>query len=118
MPNLAAFCASDQSTILEVAEVIQRNHCRCALITNLAGQVVGVFSEGDLLRSLLRGTSSHAPVRSLLQPAFQHLSERDLAKASEITRKLGCTLIPVVNAEFQLIDVVTLYDVLDYLSAK
>jgi CBS domain-containing protein len=108
---LEEYCVSEDATMRDAITVIQRNASRCAVVRAAAGKVIGVFSEGDVLRALLRGSDIHAPLRNLLRPSFIYLRERNLEEAREHIRR-GLSLVPVVDAEFRLQDVLTLQDVL------
>ena len=102
---------SEQATMRDAITVIQRNESRCAVVRGHAGKVVGVFSEGDVLRALLRGTDIHAPLRNLLRPSFVYLRERNLDEARGHFRR-GISLLPVLDSEFNLRDVLTVQDIL------
>ena len=108
---LEDYCVSEQGTMRDAITVIQRNESRCAIVRGQGGKVVGVFSEGDVLRALLRGTDIHAPLRNLLRPSFVYLRERNLEEARPHFRR-GISLLPVLDGEFNLRDVLTLQDML------
>lgn len=112
MPHpLDEYCVSEAATMRDAITVIQNNGSRCAIVRAASGKVVGVFSEGDVLRALLRGTDIHAPLRNLVRPSFIYLGERNLERARAHFRE-GLSLVPVIDAEFRLTDVLTIQDVL------
>lgn len=90
--------------------LIQKNASRCVLVVNADRKVVGVFSEGDVLRAILAGTEVHTPLRSLIKPSFRYLLTRDLAQARRLILD-GITLIPVLDKQFHLESVITMADV-------
>lgn len=94
----------------EAITSIQKNGSRCVVVIGQSGKVVGVFSEGDVLRAVLAGTEVHAPLRNLIKPSFRYLQSRDLAAARRLLLS-GITLIPVLDQEFKLQAVLTLNDV-------
>ena len=108
---LDEYCVSEHGTMRDAITVIQRNASRCAVVRGASGKVVGVFSEGDVLRALLRGNDIHAPLRNLVRPSFVYLRERNLDEARVHIRD-GLSLVPVIDSEFFLQDVVTIEDVL------
>ncbi len=75
--------------------------------------VVGVLSEGDVLRALVEDISIYASVRTILSPTFCFSRDRNIREGLEFLRKRGATLIPVVNEHFELEDVVTVQDILE-----
>ena len=99
-------------TLLDAAETIEHNHSRCAIVLE-AEKVVGILSEGDVLRALLRGANVHSPISEYFNPSFKFLGNVDKKKALELFREHGITLIPVMDDDFRLIGVITWKDILD-----
>jgi CBS domain-containing protein len=110
--NLDIFVVHTDSTIKEVSNVIALNYSRCAIVTQMNGKVVGVVSEGDIIRSLLEDVSLYTPIGKIVRPSFRYLRERDVQKALELLRSIGITLLPIVDEEFVLQDVITVHDIL------
>ena len=94
----------------EAITSIQKNGSRCVVVIGPSCKVVGVFSEGDVLRAILAGTEIHAPLRNLIRPSFRYLQSRDLIAARRLLLS-GISLIPVLDQEFKLQAVLTLNDV-------
>lgn len=78
--------------------------------------MIGIFSEGDVLRSLLNETNLYTPLRSVITPQFLYMHAYDADEAFGIFKKYGVSLIPIVDADFKLTDVITLLDFLTLLS--
>ncbi len=111
-PALTAFTVPSDATLLEAVAGIQRSSARCVAVINERKMVIGVFSEGDVMRALLRGADLHAPIHRLIAGAFVFLPRRDIARAFELMRDRGITFIPVVDEAFELTGVITMRDVL------
>ena len=118
MNKLNQYCVDEGSIIKEAIAVIQGNLSRCVIVINQKKKVLGVFSEGDVLRAILQDIDVHTPLKRVMKPSFYYLNERDLDKAHALVKKHGITLIPVIDANFILKDVITIFDVLDYLFRK
>jgi CBS domain-containing protein len=110
MKTLDMYRVSDSSTMHDAISVIQRNESRCAVVCRPDGKVIGVFSEGDVMRALLDGVQVRAPLRNLMRPSFTFFTSRDLEAARPLFLD-GMTLIPVVDQDFRLTSVITLQDV-------
>ncbi len=91
--------------------VIQKNNSRCVVVVGKDQKVVGVFSEGDVLRAILAGIDVHTPLRSLLKPSFHYLQSRDLTAARKLLIS-GIALVPVISVDFKLQSIILLQDVL------
>jgi CBS domain-containing protein len=115
--TLELFTVDINSTIYQALERIQLNKSRCVLVVE-RGKVLGTCSEGDVVRALLRGSSVYTPLVDVLNPAFIYLTMRDLAKAQELFARHLLSLIPIVDSEFQLKDVITLGDLLRELTPR
>jgi CBS domain-containing protein len=110
MTNLQDFWVRDSATMEDAITLIQKNNSRCVVVVGVSQKVVGVFSEGDVLRAVLAGTDVHTPLRALIKPSFRYLHRRDVTAARRLFMD-GITLVPVLNDDFRLQDVLTLRDV-------
>ncbi len=98
-------------TLLDAVEVMEHNHSRCAVVMD-TDKVVGVISEGDVMRALLRSADIRAPIKSFMNVGFRYLEGKDHDKALELIRRHGISLVPIVDSELHLVDVITLIDIL------
>jgi CBS domain-containing protein len=110
MSKLENFWVRESATMQEAIAQIQKNNSRCVVVVGAQNKVVGVFSEGDVLRAILAGTDVHTPLRSLIKPSFRYLHQRDIAAARKLLIA-GIALVPVLDADFRLTDVLTLQDI-------
>ncbi len=110
-PDLAKYAMPLSATLLDAIEAIKNNRNRCVVLTS-GERVAGVLSEGDLMSALLHSTDVHAPVADYVRHNFKFLRERDMNKALAMMREFGLTLVPIVDEQLHLLDVITLSDVL------
>ena len=109
--DLSQYIVESNGTLLDVAHAIAANRSRCVIVMS-DGKAVGVISEGDLVRALLRGTDIYSPMQSFIHHGISFLPERDMAQALELFRTRGISLIPILNDELGLEDVITLQQLL------
>ncbi len=109
--DLSQYTVESSGTLLDAAQAIAANRSRCVIVMS-GGKAVGVISEGDLVRALLRGTDIYSPMQSFIHHGISFLSERDMAQALELFRTRGISLIPILNDELGLEDVITLQQLL------
>jgi Mg/Co/Ni transporter MgtE len=64
------------------------------------------------MRALLRGVDIHAPLQDFVHGSFLFLHDFDKKKAFELFRKHVITLVPVVDNNFKLVNVITLKEVI------
>ncbi len=106
--DLGAYVVSGDARLIDAAEVIVKNHSRTAVVV-ADGRVIGVISEGDILRALLRGMDVHAGIAGVMRPDFRYLVSCSLNEAFEVFRDAGVNLLPVVDDDLKLVDVITLH---------
>jgi CBS domain-containing protein len=117
MTNLNDYIVARDATLLDAIDVIDQGRVRTAIVVD-DGKVVGVLSEGDILRALRGGADVHAPIADYMQVGFRYLRERDLGKAFALMHPRGITLVPLVDDGFRLQGVITLFEVMDMLRTR
>lgn len=109
MNNLDMFTVQVTDSIRTAMEKISMNHYRVAVVLD-GRRVVGTASDGDIRRALLRDVLPLAPVEKIMNINCKTTTERDPAKQAEIIRREMVTVLPVVNAENDLVDVAVAYE--------
>lgn len=108
---MGKYCIRWDYTIKEAIERIDGNKERVAVVLNGKNKVVGVVSQGDIIRALVSGKSLYARVNDIIQPSFLYQSKADMEQAYGLFRKLKITLLPIVDADFNLVGVITMDDI-------
>lgn len=116
--ELERYCVKERYTIKEVLEQFESYNNRVAIVTNDSGKVIGVVSQGDILRALSAGQNLYTPVNQIIRSSFLHLYERDLEKAYPIFKKKRISLLPVIDHSNKLTDFITIDDIYEYLENK
>ncbi len=104
------FTLEANGTIADAIARIEQTRMRDVLIV-ADGRVVGTLSEGDILRAVGDGASIYSPVTQVMQCTFRYLTKPSLSQAFEIVRAHLITVLPVVDNEMRLRDVITIRDV-------
>jgi len=108
---LADYTVPQDATLLDAAAKIARNSSRTAMI-EATGRIIGIISEGDILNALLQGANIYAPLQKYGRASFKYLKTRDYGEAWKIFRKHQISLLPIVSESFELLDVITLGEML------
>jgi CBS domain-containing protein len=104
-------------TIKDAASIINTNHSRCVIVVSASDTVIGVVSNGDIIRALIDDISIRSPVSKLIQSSCKYLHQRDLDAAFALFQhNPGITLVPIVSPDFQLLDTISIHDVLNHLA--
>ena len=117
MFDLVDYTVSKSGTLINAIDKIERNHSRTVIVVDCE-KVVGVLSEGDILRALLRGSDVYAPLVEYMQLGFCYLHERNLDKAFNLMQSRGINLVPIVHDDFRLKGIVSMSEVLDWVKSR
>lgn len=118
MKNYEVFCVSEDETVREVMETFENNNERVAIVRGSTGKVIGVVSQGDIIRALTAGMDINCRVQQIIRSSFLYARERNFEKIYKIFKTKKITLLPIVDSDFQLTGVVTLDDIFQYLEEK
>ncbi len=106
------YIINDNQLIEQAIEVIEMNNSRCVILVNAQKKVVGVLSEGDILRAILKGVSIKSPAKNVMITGFKYLVDKDEAKIMEWFKK-GITLIPILADNYTLKDIIVFTEYFD-----
>lgn len=112
------YCVDKDYTIREVLDKFEANNERCVMVLNDHEKLLGVISQGDILRALASGLDLYARVENIINSSFLYIQERDLKKAYPIFKSKNISLLPIVNDEFKLKGIITLGDIFNYLEGE
>lgn len=104
-------CLSPSGSLREAIEVIERGALQACLVLNESGQLVGMLSDGDVRRALLKGHSMETMVRDFMNTDFCFMSAPADARSAEdfmIRRKVRH--VPVLNDSGMIEKFFTLVD--------
>jgi len=110
----------EKCNIGDVLRSVLASHERTTFAVDNNSKLVGVFSEGDLLRLLWKGVDLDSPASAYLNhnPFFITESSSDKNKeAIDLFRKHGLVLVPVINAERTLIEILSIRTIISGLFA-
>lgn len=93
----------------EALVLIEENNHHTLIVLSRSGVVVGTLSDGDVRRKLLEGRLLEIPVSEVMNTNFIALSPNDRERARELFKKAGIFLIPVVDEQSRLVDVIEAY---------
>lgn len=119
--NVATLTPND--TLAEAREKLQQTGFHNLPIVNLEQQVLAIFSEGDLLRALIKQpqpTPAHFWQSNIMnfasRPVFCVQEQTDIHQASKLLYEYNIGALPVLNHHNQLCGIITRSDILRLLS--
>lgn len=103
---------SDKASLLEALEMLNSlpGSAMTLFITDDADRLVGTLTDGDIRRSLLRGTPLDAPVAEAAHRSFKALRAGDGDEVDTLRtfRESGIKLVPRLDAEEHIVEIIDL----------
>ena len=112
------YCINDTDTIKEVISIFEGNNDRAVVVINKTKKVIGIISEGDIIRALSDNVDLYTPIKTILHSSFLYLNDRNMEKAYTYFKTKYISLLPIVNRNFEFLDVITINDIYNYLEDK
>jgi len=97
-------------TISDIIRFIGADHERTCILETESGKLLGVVSQGDIIKAIWNGAELITPISSYINPNPIYIDESCNNKDEvvlEIFSKHGILLIPVINKEKKIIDVLS-----------
>jgi CBS domain-containing protein len=116
--NLTQYCIYETDTIINAIERIEKNNMRTIFVLNSSDKVVGVVSQGDILRAIITGSSLYVQVSKIMTTSFAYLTNKDLDKAMGLFKTKYFSLIPILSDDFKLQDVILFTDLIHILEPQ
>ncbi len=99
----------DTATIQAAMLSIDTNTHRTVIVVNDRNVVVGTLSDGDIRKALLDGRLLTTPVHRVMNPDFIALTVKDRARAKAIFDEHHIFLIPVIDEDGMLLEILAAY---------
>ena len=99
---------SDQSIFLALEKITQNSH-RTIIVTKKM-KVIGVVSEGDIIKAALRRVNFNSSLINIINKSFKFLLEDDKSKAKMIFKKHLVGILPILDKNMKIKKIYTLKD--------
>ncbi len=99
------------TNISDAIVMMSKSDCRTLVVTE-KNKVIGVISEGDIIRGFINGFVSTNSINEIVQYNFKYVTEKNKNDAYNIIKENLILLLPVVKKNMILVDVITIKDFL------
>lgn len=109
--------AKPSDTLVDTLHELSNKRCGCVLILNESQQLIGIFTDGDLRRTLqTRGTNAlEAPLHEIMTQRPRHTNPDILAieamRTMEANQKSPITVLPVLNENSEVVGMIKMHDI-------
>ncbi len=108
--NLKQFTIHIDSNVEDALLLIEENGHRSLIIVDDDDVVQGIVSDGDIRKAIIGRHLLNTPVRHVMSCSFMSIRDNDRGSEAELFRKHPyIILLPVVDDQQKLVDVVTSY---------
>src|SRR5688500_17268504 len=105
-PELEKLVVPPRCSIREVMQTITDNSREVALVVDADGCVVGVVTDGDIRRGLLRGLALEGPVSAVMTTNYIYVgADADRASVLDLMKARSIRHVPVVGRDRRLLGV-------------
>lgn len=108
--STSPYCISENATISDALTTITENKRGCVIVISSTDSLLGILSDGDIRRALVKGAMELTPILKILNPNVLSLI-RSTATAQESKRIFlehpEINLIPILGAGNVVVDVIT-----------
>jgi D-glycero-alpha-D-manno-heptose-7-phosphate kinase len=104
------FVVSEEATLTDVFYAIEQNQNRSAFVQNSKGVIVGIVSDGDIRRYLLKDPNMNASVKACMNSSFVFAT---VGASREYVLKLldhRVQIVPILDKEGKLVEIITAKD--------
>jgi CBS domain-containing protein len=108
--SLAPFVVRPDVSLEDALAQIEENRHRSVIVADERDVVVGTLSDGDARKAILDHRLLSIPVRQVMNTNFISLRPESRHEAGGIFEREHIFLIPVVDAEGHLVDLVKAYE--------
>ncbi len=118
MSKISNYLLPLDSTILEAANIINSSKNRACVVVQDDNHVIGIISEGDILRAILNDANLKSSIKPFINTNFFFLShgEESSEQIKDFFHIKQVTLIPIITKDMKLKDIITLNDYLKSLN--
>ena len=103
-----AIIVREDTSLFDAAEKMRKEKSRLIFVVDHSDKLVGVISQGDLLKI----SNFAAPLNSCMEMNPVYLFDKDRSRALEMMKKYQFSEIPIVNKNFTISDVVSIWDLI------
>lgn len=103
-----SFVVLKNENLKQAMEAISANQKGAVLVSDDSGVIIGILSDGDIRRAILRESTLLTPVEKILNTNFFFCSADTENMAAEIfSNNPGITILPILSKDNKLVKVLT-----------
>ena len=109
-PNASDLIVHESDTLVYAMSMIEFNHARIVFVVNSGDQLIGVLTDGDIRRALIKGLSTSICVSEVCNRSVKYVKADDQCSKNSIKSKFNLypdiLCLPIVDQNLNPIDFV------------
>jgi Mg/Co/Ni transporter MgtE len=101
-----AIIVKEHISLFDAIEQMQREKARLIFVVDHSDSLVGVISQGDLLKI----SNLSISINSCMEMNPVYVFDKDRSRALEVMKQYKFSEIPILNEEFTILEVVTIWE--------
>lgn len=112
MKDILLYSVHPGDTLLFALAKLNKSSAQILLVLDIDGTLLGVVTDGDIRRYILRKQDLETPVESVMNRDFTAVQPHEAHKALDIMREKSIQQMPVVDGAGRVMDLILLSDLL------
>ena len=112
MKKFNKFIIQKDKLIFDAINLISINKNRAVFVLDKT-KIIGVVSEGDIIKALSQNKKINTPLINIMNKSFKFVTKNDRNLALKYFKNDPISILPVVNKNMKIIDVITLKKILN-----
>ncbi len=104
--KLLPFLISPESTVVDALQKLDRNGKRILFVTDPCRRLIGVLTDGDIRRWLIKTGELQGMVKRMMNQKPKVIYRKDASQAQEFMLQHIITALPVINSKGIILDIV------------
>ena len=115
MEDINSLTIYEEATIMDAIKGLSITKNRCLLVMSKNKKLLGVISEGDILRGISKGINIYSSISNIYKKDFKYLTKNSKSEALKLFKRFGITLIPIVDKNLYISEIITITEMLEFI---
>lgn len=104
------YCIDSERMLIDALRQLNTLHsvAMTLFVVDMEGHLLGTLTDGDIRRGLISGQDLYSHVKGSMQQNFSFITDRNNIKTLKQLRERNITLVPLLDEEKKLIDIIDL----------
>lgn len=104
------FIANKETSLIEALKKIDSNRCKHLIVVDRIGKAIGVLSDGDIRRAILKKSKLTSNIKKIFNTKFHFFYNKSLVKQKALSYMTNnnISFAPILNSKKEPVDILTI----------